>query len=312
METDDTPAAEISISPERLQAFSEALGRHRNLQHVEQILVADVESGVNSGATVPYLKEEIEKLLQVRGVNIGPRRTLTGMEMGLRPSGAGVNSAKKLGLTKLEGDIVSSVKGICDKTSDDGEETHEEVTLTSPTWPSLAEGARGMNLSFVEPVIIEGERVAQIYSDEIAIEIPKWKKVVILYVVGDSSSMGAITSELLDTAGLADKAQMSKGVSNPTNIPIYPDEGGLYETLGDSTKDIRITRVVHVREQFVHGIVSAYETNKQFYFTVVYGKHTITDRRPLWESLKHLAVGIDIPWALTGQGDFNAMLHTED
>lgn len=51
-------------------------------------------------------------------------------------------------------------------------------------------GARGMNLSFVEPVIIEGERI---YSDEIAIEIPKWKKVVILYVVGDSSSMGAIT-----------------------------------------------------------------------------------------------------------------------
>lgn len=71
-------------------------------------------------------------------------------------------------------------------------------------------------------------------------------------------------------------------------------------------------RVVHVREQFVHGIVSAYETNKQFYFTVVYGKHTITDRKPLWESLKNLAVGIDFPWALTGQGDFNAMLHTED
>ncbi|XP_047249649.1 uncharacterized protein LOC107878014 isoform X2 [Capsicum annuum] len=69
METDDTPAAEISISPETLQAFNEALGRHRNLQHVEQILVADVESGVNNGATVPYLKEEIEKLLQMMQEN---------------------------------------------------------------------------------------------------------------------------------------------------------------------------------------------------------------------------------------------------
>lgn len=65
-------------------------------------------------------------------------------------------------------------------------------------------------------------------------------------VVGSASIFSPLAnmifSELLDTAGLADKAQMSKGVSNPTNIPIYPDEGGLYKTLGDSTKDIRITR----------------------------------------------------------------------
>ncbi|KAM3322725.1 hypothetical protein P3S67_003876 [Capsicum chacoense] len=65
METDDSPLAEISISSERLQAFSAKLGRHRNLKHVEQILVADVESVVNNGATVPYSKAEIEKLLHV-------------------------------------------------------------------------------------------------------------------------------------------------------------------------------------------------------------------------------------------------------
>ncbi|KAF3615666.1 hypothetical protein BC332_07842 [Capsicum chinense] len=65
METDDTPTAEICISPKRLQAFSATLGRHRNLQHVEQILVADVESIVNNGATVPYSKAKIEKLLHM-------------------------------------------------------------------------------------------------------------------------------------------------------------------------------------------------------------------------------------------------------
>ncbi|KAF3674477.1 hypothetical protein FXO38_05205 [Capsicum annuum] len=62
METDDTPIAEINISPERLQAFSATLGRHKNLQHVEQILVADVESIANNGVTIPYSKAEIEKL----------------------------------------------------------------------------------------------------------------------------------------------------------------------------------------------------------------------------------------------------------
>ncbi|KAK4347349.1 hypothetical protein RND71_033688 [Anisodus tanguticus] len=66
METDDTPAAEVSISPERLQAFSAVLGRHRSSQHVEQISVAaDVESVVNNGAPVPYSKVEIEKLLEM-------------------------------------------------------------------------------------------------------------------------------------------------------------------------------------------------------------------------------------------------------
>ncbi|XP_016460822.1 DNA replication licensing factor MCM3 homolog 2 isoform X2 [Nicotiana tabacum] len=65
METDDPSAAEISVSPERLQAFSAVLGRHRSSQHVEQISVADVESVVNNGAPVPYSKAEIEKLLQM-------------------------------------------------------------------------------------------------------------------------------------------------------------------------------------------------------------------------------------------------------
>ncbi|KAJ8545328.1 hypothetical protein K7X08_017911 [Anisodus acutangulus] len=65
METDDTPAAEVSISPV-LQAFSAVLGRHRSSQHVEQISVAaDVESVVNNGAPVPYSKVEIEKLLEM-------------------------------------------------------------------------------------------------------------------------------------------------------------------------------------------------------------------------------------------------------
>ncbi|PHT58542.1 hypothetical protein CQW23_00905 [Capsicum baccatum] len=60
IETDDSPPGEISISSE-----SATLSRHRNLQHVEQILVTYVESVVNNGATVPYSKAEIEKLLHM-------------------------------------------------------------------------------------------------------------------------------------------------------------------------------------------------------------------------------------------------------
>lgn len=54
-------------------------------------------------------------------------------------------------------------------------------------------GAKGMNLQFVEPVIIEGERVAQFQSEEIAKEIAMWQQTVIMYIVGESPSIGAIT-----------------------------------------------------------------------------------------------------------------------
>lgn len=65
MEVDGSAGTDVNVSPERLEAFSAALGRHRHAQHVEQISVADVQGVVNSGASVPYSNAEIMTLLEM-------------------------------------------------------------------------------------------------------------------------------------------------------------------------------------------------------------------------------------------------------
>ncbi|KAL3520205.1 hypothetical protein ACH5RR_018354 [Cinchona calisaya] len=68
MEVDGPAGTDVNISPERLEAFSAALGRHRHTQHLEQISVADIEGVVNNGASVPYSDVEIMTLLEIMEV----------------------------------------------------------------------------------------------------------------------------------------------------------------------------------------------------------------------------------------------------
>ncbi|XP_060170802.1 uncharacterized protein LOC132601754 [Lycium barbarum] len=68
--------------------------------------------------------------------------------------------------------------------------------------------------------------------------------------------------------------------------------------------------VLQMKEQYVHGQVRIYATNKNFLLTAVYGLHTIVDRKPLWDDLLTLAQQITIPWLI--MGDFNAVLEIED
>lgn len=52
----------------RLEAFREALGRHRHAQHVEQMAINDIEVVVNTGAPAPYTRVEIISLLEVLSI----------------------------------------------------------------------------------------------------------------------------------------------------------------------------------------------------------------------------------------------------
>lgn len=65
MEVDDPPTAEISISPERVEAFSSVLGRHRHAHHLEQMPIADIGGVVNNGAALPYSSTEIMSILKI-------------------------------------------------------------------------------------------------------------------------------------------------------------------------------------------------------------------------------------------------------
>lgn len=65
-----------------------------------------------------------------------------------------------------------------------------------------------------------------------------------------------------------------------------------------------------MHDQYIYGTVTTFDSDKQFYFMAVYGKHTIQDRKPLWDDLLSLAGGISIPWFV--MGDFNVVLNIED
>ncbi|CAH9141503.1 unnamed protein product [Cuscuta epithymum] len=61
----DDPPSEPSISPERLEAFSSVLGRHRHAHHLEQMSIADVGGVVNNGIALPYSNSEIMSILKI-------------------------------------------------------------------------------------------------------------------------------------------------------------------------------------------------------------------------------------------------------
>ncbi|XP_075110496.1 uncharacterized protein LOC142181498 [Nicotiana tabacum] len=75
-------------------------------------------------------------------------------------------------------------------------EASTEKAKDGKSWANLVArntfAARGMGLSFVAPVIQNREKIIELQQDEIEKEIEKWKMAVILYVVGDTPSIGAI------------------------------------------------------------------------------------------------------------------------
>lgn len=52
--------------------------------------------------------------------------------------------------------------------------------------------AKGMSLKYVAPMIKEGEKIVQLRKEDVEKETEKWKTTVILYVVGDTPTIGAL------------------------------------------------------------------------------------------------------------------------
>ncbi|XP_075079966.1 uncharacterized protein LOC142165276 [Nicotiana tabacum] len=68
--------------------------------------------------------------------------------------------------------------------------------------------------------------------------------------------------------------------------------------------------MVSMSEQYIHGSVSIHKLNLLFNLTVVYGSHTIDDRRRLWAELRSLYHTQQGPWAV--MDDFNTIMSAED
>lgn len=49
-----------------------------------------------------------------------------------------------------------------------------------------------MSLSYIAPMIKEGEKIAQLHQTELDKGTEKWKKAIILYVVGAAPSIGVM------------------------------------------------------------------------------------------------------------------------
>lgn len=49
-----------------------------------------------------------------------------------------------------------------------------------------------MGLTYIPPVIVDGEMMAQVQQEELDRETANWKHALIMYVVGSSISIGAI------------------------------------------------------------------------------------------------------------------------
>ncbi|KAK6789480.1 hypothetical protein RDI58_013280 [Solanum bulbocastanum] len=70
-------------------------------------------------------------------------------------------------------------------------------TVTEKPWISLFEGntmaSKGMDLQFIPPVVKDGVKIGKLNEEEVAKEAAMWKNVVILYVIGDSPTIAAVT-----------------------------------------------------------------------------------------------------------------------
>lgn len=70
-------------------------------------------------------------------------------------------------------------------------------------------------------------------------------------------------------------------------------------------------RVISTHEQFIHLHISTKQQTWMAFVTVVYGLHSVEDRKDLWSQLTNIAQCLgDNPWLLLG--DFNAVLHLKD
>ena len=62
--------------------------------------------------------------------------------------------------------------------------------------------------------------------------------------------------------------------------------------------------------QLIHCRIEDKQTGDQWFLTIVYGLHTMEDRKSLWLDIDNLGRNIQEPWCI--MGDFNAILSSGD
>ncbi|XP_070038219.1 uncharacterized protein [Nicotiana tomentosiformis] len=67
---------------------------------------------------------------------------------------------------------------------------------------------------------------------------------------------------------------------------------------------------ISTHNQYIQAAISFSNTALTFYFTVIYGLHTVHDRKELWRKLREIEIRQQEPWLV--MGDFNAILEVED
>ncbi|XP_019239960.1 PREDICTED: uncharacterized protein LOC109219951, partial [Nicotiana attenuata] len=134
---------------------------------------------VNSGTPVNPANLGIPKM-NVSPVTIGDAST----------SRAKLNDTVTNSIVKEQGNGTVTVRAEEDK------QNQTKPTILGRSWAGLLHdnklAAKGMDLTYVPPVIQEGEVVVQILEDDIAEEKQKLNRALIMYVVGNTPTIGVV------------------------------------------------------------------------------------------------------------------------
>ncbi|KAG5567933.1 hypothetical protein H5410_065051 [Solanum commersonii] len=161
--------------------------------------------------------------------------------------------------------------------------------------------ARGINLTCIAPIIIDGEKVVEILAEDLAKDDVKWKPSVVVYVVGTAPSIGVMERFILGQGNFSSKP-----------VVLYHADGYFVVRFANEEERDRYSQVYkdgNISSMYTwHGWYA--KSGVKFQFTAVYGLHTIATKSSLWENIKQISTHIREPWLI--MGDFNSILAPED
>ncbi|XP_019239041.1 PREDICTED: uncharacterized protein LOC109219080 [Nicotiana attenuata] len=83
---------------------------------------------------------------------------------------------------------------------------------SNQSWANVVAGnklaMKGMNLQFVAPVVQNGEKIAKLEVEDVEQENEKWRSAIVLYVIGDSPTIGAMERFLSSVGKFSRKPQI--------------------------------------------------------------------------------------------------------
>nr|XP_009770224.1 PREDICTED: uncharacterized protein LOC104220956 [Nicotiana sylvestris] len=124
--------------------------------------------------------------------NLGmPRMNVTPVAIGdASTSRAKPNETVTNSMVKEQGNETMNIR------AEEDRQNQTKPTNLGRSWAGLLQdnklAAKGMDLTYIPPVIQEGEVVVQILEEDIAEEKQKWNRALIMYVVGNTPTIGAI------------------------------------------------------------------------------------------------------------------------